>query len=80
MHSESTQEKLAKHKKTSSGKVSRRRLVTMAKMNNLEAQRTVLLSEKKIATNDSYYTSRQYSFVLIWSRLFLSQLLFIRRV
>ena len=46
MHSKSTQKKLASHKKTSRGKVSRRSLVTIAKKNNLEAKKNVLPSEK----------------------------------
>ena len=36
--------------------------------------------QKKFATNSSQYTSRHYSFVLIWSSLFSSQLLCIARV
>ena len=39
MHSKSTQRKLANHKKTSRGKVSRRSKVTIAKKNNLEAKK-----------------------------------------
>ena len=39
MHSKSTQRKLASHKKTSCGKVSRRSLATIAKKNNLEAKK-----------------------------------------
>ena len=39
MHSKSTRRKLASHKKTSHGKVSRRSLVTIAKKNNLEAKK-----------------------------------------
>ena len=39
MHSKSTQRKLASHKKTSRGKVSRRRLAFIAKKNNLEAKK-----------------------------------------
>ena len=39
MHSKSTQRKLANHKKTSRGKVSRRGLVTIAKKSNLEAKK-----------------------------------------
>ena len=38
MHSKSIQRKLASHKKTSRGKVSRRRLATIAKKNNLETK------------------------------------------
>ena len=39
MHSKSTQRKLASHKKTSRGKVSRRSLSAIAKKNNLEAKK-----------------------------------------
>ena len=39
MHSKSFQRKLASHKKTSRGKVSRRALVTVAKKDNLEAKK-----------------------------------------
>ena len=39
MHSKSTQRKLAIHKKTSRGKVSRRSLATIAEKNNLEAKK-----------------------------------------
>ena len=39
MHSKSAQRKLASHKKTSRGKISRRNLVTIAKQNNLEAKK-----------------------------------------
>ena len=39
MHSKPAQRKLANHKKTSRGKVSRRNLVTIAKKNNLEAKK-----------------------------------------
>ena len=80
MHSKSTQRKLAKRKKTSRGKVSRRNLVTIAKKNNLEAKKKHSIVKKRIATNSSHYTSRHYSFVLIWNSLFLSQLLYITRV
>ena len=80
MHSKSTQRKLASHKKTSRGKVSRRRLVTIAKKNNLEAKKKRSFVRKGIATNNSHYPSRHNSFVLIWNSLFLSQLLCITRV
>ena len=80
MHSKSAQRKHASHKKTSRGKVSRRSLVTIAKKNNLEAKKKRSVVRKRIATNSSHYTSRHYSFVLIWSSLFLSQLLCITRV
>ena len=39
MYNKSTQRKLASHKKTSRGKVSRRSLVTIAKKNNLGAKK-----------------------------------------
>ena len=39
MHSKSTQRKLASHKKTSGGKISRRSLITVAKKNNLGAKK-----------------------------------------
>ena len=58
MHSKSTQRKLASHKKTSRGKVSRRSLVTIAKKNNLEAKKKRSIVRKGIATNSSHYTSR----------------------
>ena len=80
MHSKSTQGKLENHKKTSRGKISRRNLVTIAKKNKLEAKKKRSVVRKRIATNRSHYTSRQQPFVLIWSSLFLSQLLCITRV
>ena len=58
MHSKSTQLKLASHKKTSSGKVSRRSLATIAKKNNLEAKMKRSVVRKRIATISSHYTSR----------------------
>ena len=58
MHSKSTQRKLASHKKTSRGKVSRRSLATIAKKNNLEAKKKRSVVRKRIATNSSHYTSR----------------------
>ena len=58
MHSKSTQRKLAKHKKTSRGKVSRRSVATIAKKNNLEAKKKRSVVRKRIATNSSHYTSR----------------------
>ena len=58
MHSESTQRKLANHKKTSRGKVSRRNLATIAKKNNLEAKKKRSVVGKRIATNSSHYSSR----------------------
>ena len=58
MHSKSAQRKLASHKKTSRGKVSRRSLVTIAKKNNLEAEKERFVVRKRIATNNSHYNSR----------------------
>ena len=58
MHSKSTQRKLANHKKTSRGKVSRRNVVIIAKKNNLEAKKKRSVVRKRIATNGSHYTSR----------------------
>ena len=58
MHSKSTQRKLANHKKTSRGKVSRRSLATIAKKNNLEAKEKRSVVRKRIATNNSHYISR----------------------
>ena len=58
MHSKSTQRKLANHKKTSRGKVSRRSVATIAKKNNLEAKKKRSVVRKRIATNGSHYTSR----------------------
>ena len=58
MHSRSTQRKLASHKKTSRGKVSRRSLVTIARKNNLEAKEKRFVDRKGTATNSSHYTSR----------------------
>ena len=46
MHSKSTQRKVASHKKTSRGKVSRRSLVTIAKRTTWKQRRKVLSSEK----------------------------------
>ena len=57
MHSKSAQRKLAIHKKTSRGKVSRRSLVTIAKKNNWEAKKKASVVRKRIATNSSHYTS-----------------------
>ena len=54
MHSKSTQRKLASHKKTSRGKVSRRSLVTTAIKNNLEAKTKRFVVRKRIATNSSH--------------------------
>ena len=58
MHSKSTQKKLANHKKTSRGKISRRSVATIAKKNNLEAKKKRSVVRKRIATNSSHYTSR----------------------
>ena len=48
MHSKSTQRKLANHKKTSRGKVSRRSMVTIAKKNNLEAKKKRSVVRKRL--------------------------------
>ena len=58
MHSKSTQRKLASHKNTSSGKISRRSLATIAKKNNLETKKKRSVVRKRIATNSSHKTSR----------------------
>ena len=58
MQSKSTKSKLASHKKTSRGEVSRRSLGTIAKKNNLEAKKKRSIVRKRIATNSSHYTSR----------------------
>ena len=58
MHSKPAQRKVANHKKTSRGKVSRRSLVTIAEKNNLEAKKKRSVVRKRIATNSSHYTSR----------------------
>ena len=58
MHSKSAQRKLASHKKTSRGKISRRSLVTIAKKNNSEANKKRSVVRKRIATNSRHYTSR----------------------
>ena len=58
MHSKSAQRKLAKHKKTSRGKISRRALVTIAKNNNLEAKKKSSVVRKRIESNSRQYTSR----------------------
>ena len=47
MHSKSAQRKLANHKKTSRGKISRRSLVTIAQKNNLEAKKKISVVRKK---------------------------------
>ena len=58
MHTKPAQRKLANHKKTSRGKVSRRILVNIAKKNNLEAKKKRSVVRKRLATNSSHYTSR----------------------
>ena len=58
MLSKSTQRKLANHRKTSRGKVSRRSLVSIAKKSNLEAKKKRSVVRKRIATNSRHYTSR----------------------
>ena len=58
MHSKSAQRKLANHKKTWRGKVSRQSVVTIAKKNNLEAEKKRSIVRKGIATNCRHYTSR----------------------
>ena len=58
MHSKSTQRKLANHKETPRGKVSKRSAVTVAKKNNLEAKKKSSVVRKKIATIGRHYTSR----------------------
>ena len=58
MHSKSAQGKLASHKKTTRGKVSRRSLATIAKKNILEAKKELSVIRKRIATNSSHNTSR----------------------
>ena len=58
MHSKSTQRKLAKHKKTSRDKISKRGSTIVAKKNNLEAKKKHSVIRKRIATNSSHYTSR----------------------
>ena len=58
MHSKSTQRKLANHKKTSRGKVSRRSVAIIAKRNNLEAKKKRSVVRNRIATNSSRYTFR----------------------
>ena len=80
MHSKSIQSKLASHKKTSRGKVSRQNFVTIAEKNNLEAKTKRSVVRKGIATNSHHFTSRHYSFVLIWNIFFKSRLLCITRV
>ena len=58
MHSKSAQRKLASLQKTSCGKISRQRLVTIARKNNLEAKQKRSVVRKRIATNSGHYTSR----------------------
>ena len=80
MHGQSAQMKLANHKKRSRGEVSRLSWVTIAKKNNLEAKKKRFVVRKRIATIYRLYTSRHQSFVLMWSSLFLSQILCITKV
>ena len=58
MHSKSFQRKLASHKKTSRGKISRRSLVNIVKKNNLEAKKKRPVVRKGIALNCRHFTSR----------------------
>ena len=58
MNSKSTQGKLASHKKTSRGKISRRNLVTIAKKNNLEAKKKRSVVRKRNVTDSSQNTFR----------------------
>ena len=58
MHSKSAKRKLANHKKTSRGKVSRQSLATIAKKNDLEAKKKRSVVKKRIATSSSHYTPR----------------------
>ena len=58
MHSKSAQRKRASHKKTSRGKVSRLRLATNAKKNNLEAKKKRSVVRKGIVTISRHYNSR----------------------
>ena len=48
MHNESTQRKLANHKKTSRGKVSRQSLVTIAKKRSLEGKKKRSVVRKRL--------------------------------
>ena len=80
MHSKPTHGKLASHKKTSPGKVSRQNWVTIAKKNNLEAKKKRSVVRKGIGTNCRHYPPVIKSFDLIWNSLFSSQLLCITRV
>ena len=58
MHSKSAQRKLANHKKTSRGKVSKQSSTVVSKKNNLEAKKKRSVVSKRIATNSRQYTSR----------------------
>ena len=58
MLSKSTQRKLAKHKKTSRDKISKRGSTIVPKKNNLEAKKKSSVVRKRIATNSRHYTSR----------------------
>ena len=55
MHSKFTQRKLASHKKTSCGKVSRRTFVAIAKKNNLESEKKPSVVRERIATMGRHY-------------------------
>ena len=58
MHNNSAQRKLASHKKTSRGRISRRSLVTVARKSYLKAKKKRSVVRKRIATTISHYTSR----------------------
>ena len=58
MHCKSAQGNLGSHYKTSSDKISRQGVVTIAKKNNLEAKKKRFVVRKRIATNSRHYTSR----------------------
>ena len=58
VQSKSAQRKLANHKKTSRGKVSRRGLVTISKKDNLEAKEKSSVVRKMTATNSTHYNPR----------------------
>ena len=57
MHNKSSQRKLASHKKTSRGKVSRRSLVNIAKKINLEVQKIRSVVRKNIAAFGRHFAS-----------------------
>ena len=58
MHSKSTQRKLASHKETWRGKISRQILVTTPKQNNLKAKKKRFVVKKRIAANSRHLTCR----------------------